>query len=189
MAEINSLNDFYESLDTLPRLIGDLALSVAEAQRRVDESYVASLKDLSAVVAANGAAPQNLGALRDFLLAFLPPRYQISQTEVEVRADLRMASQTEMGVNGQGGIQTGILAASIGAAYARRYGYDYQAAARIRAVFESHPTDPEIVKAMLDRLANAPPAEFNPSNRYNAFSELLTTILPPVETPKPAASK
>ncbi len=182
MAEINSLNDFYTSLDTLPRLISDLAMSVAEAQRRVDESYVASLKDLSTVIAANGTTPDNAGKVRDFLQAFLPARYQISQTEVEVRADLRMASQTELGINGQLGIQTAILAASVGAAYASRYGYDYQAAARIRTVFQTSPTDPEIVKAMLDRLAKEPNLEVSPDNRYNAFGDLLTTLLAPAPT-------
>ena len=178
MAEISSLNDFYDSLQSLPRLISDLALSIAEAQRRVDESYVKSLNDLSTIIASQGLTPDGLPAVRDFLQTLFPARYQIAQTEVEVHADLRMASETEMGVTGNVGIKTGILAAAIGAAYARRYGYDYQAAARIRTVFETHPADSQITSALLDRLAKAPTAEVSSENRYQAFGTLLSTILP-----------
>ena len=34
------IDQFYSQLQTLPRLISDLALSVAEAQRRMDLNYM-----------------------------------------------------------------------------------------------------------------------------------------------------
>ena len=40
MAEESKVDEFYEKLQTLPRLISELALSIAVAQRRLDENYL-----------------------------------------------------------------------------------------------------------------------------------------------------
>ena len=57
----DSIDQFYNSLQTVPKLIRDLALGVAEAQRSLDQDYLTNLteftKVIRSVVNPNPAAP------------------------------------------------------------------------------------------------------------------------------------
>src|SRR5829696_9291228 len=96
MAEESKVDEFYQKLSTLPRLISDLALSIAEAQRRLDENYLKELRDFTDIILpllqdGTGKADQYLALFK----AIAPSRYQFTETVVEVRADLQMTSMTE----------------------------------------------------------------------------------------------
>src|SRR5262245_49877248 len=137
----NDLTKFYDSLETLPKLIGDLALSVAEAQRRLDQNYIESLTAIagvfSQIVKGNEATVEQFSAL---FKAMGPSRYQFTETVVEVRADLQMTtmSQTQIGVN------VGFpapVAVAVNASYTRRNAYDSRASTVIRTVLNAIPSD------------------------------------------------
>ena len=56
MDKLQEIDKFYSSLGTVPALIGELAMSVAAAQARLDRNYVDSFTRFVEVVAGPGKA-------------------------------------------------------------------------------------------------------------------------------------
>ena len=46
----NEMANFYNDLQTVPKLVSDLALSIAEAQRRLDHDYIENLTEFAKVI-------------------------------------------------------------------------------------------------------------------------------------------
>lgn len=186
MATGSEIDKFYSSLQTLPRLISDLALSIAEAQRRLDQTYMEDLAAFADMILpllqdGTGRADQFLSLFR----AMAPSRYQFTETVVEVRADLQMtqASQTEIGV----GITTPVYAIAINASYTKRSAYDYQAAALIRTQLNAIPSNPDLLDKLLD--PGSISAGLPDSARYKVFGEIFENfprrlLSPPSSPPK-----
>lgn len=171
MAE-NKIDEFYEKLQTLPRLISDLALSIAEAQRRMDENYLRELKDFTDIILpllqdGTGKAEQYLALFK----AIAPSRYQFTETVVEVRADLQMTTMTQTEIGGEAGIKTPLFAATINASYTKRSAYDYRAAALIRTQLNAIPSTPDVLDKLLD--PGAVGATMPDSERYKVFAEIF----------------
>jgi hypothetical protein len=186
LATSNSkIDEFYDSLNTLPKLIGDLAMDIAEAQLRLDENYIENLAAFSAIVkdvlADEPTAEQYLALFR----AIAPSRYQFTETVVEVRADLQTASSSELGVGASVGIKTGVFAAAVNVSYLKRSASDYQAAAVIRTVLNAVPADPGLLDKLLARGGDPPTIPSTREPRYRALAEALAGKLPkpPVLSP------
>src|SRR5215510_715488 len=97
------MDKFYNELQTVPKLISDLALGVAEAQRRLDASYLENLAEFMRVVSKtltpapgspSGATGMSADQLQALFRSMAPSRYQFTETVVEVRAQLPMGSQS-----------------------------------------------------------------------------------------------
>lgn len=171
MAE-SKVDEFYEKLQTLPRLISDLALSIAEAQRRLDENYLKELKEFTNIILpllqdGSGKADQYLTLFK----AIAPSRYQFTETVVEVRADLQMTTMTQTELGGDIGINTPVFAVAINAAYTKRSAYDYQAAALVRTQLNAIPSTPDILDKLLD--PGAIGAEMPDAARYKVFADIF----------------
>jgi hypothetical protein len=181
MADI--ANKLFENLQTLPGLIGQLWLSVAEAQQHLDESYMENLIAFVNMVLplvnknASEGGDQAKQALELFK-SVAPSRYQFTETTVEVRADLQMASAEEVGVSGK--VKLGAVA--INAAYTKRTAYDYQASALIRTVLHAIP----VSDVSLDKLltAGSKPGAVAPASaeRLKALTSLFEG-LPKLQAP------
>ena len=183
MASRKKVQEFYDTLQTLPKLIGDLALSIAEAQRRMDQNYIESLAAFSKIILESlNSEDQKVSADQYMALykSIAPSRYQFTETVVEVRADLQMTQGSEVQVSGEVGIETPLFAATVNASYARRSAYDYQAAALIRTTLNAVPADPGVMDTLLKRGGEPSKAEFPSADRYKALKESLDFL------PKPA---
>src|SRR5689334_20564514 len=103
---LTTFDNFYQNLQTLPKLISDLALSVAEAQRRMDVSYVedltAFMQTISSFYSKTSAPPPD--QLLNLFKAMAPSRYQFTETVVDVRADLQMTTESQLSVGGSLGM-------------------------------------------------------------------------------------
>ena len=187
---MKEFEDFFNNLQTLPKLISDLALSVSEAQRRMDVTYMndltAFLKIISSMypalpAAGAGGAPGaegGAGAIvppSDQLIALfktmMPSRYQFTETIVEVRADLQMTTGSDF--TGSLGINVP-AAVTVNASYTKRTAADYQAAALIRTVLNAVPADPELMQSLLTAAQQAPGATPPSETRYKALSEAFS---------------
>lgn len=175
-----TIDQFYQTLQTLPKLIGDLGLNIAEAQRRLDQEYLENLGKLVSIVKTLNP---NLAEFQELFKLIAPSRYQFTETVVEVRADLQMSSATELGVTGSLGIKTPMIAAVVGASYARRSALDYQAAATIRTVINAISADTGVMTALLSAARTAPGAALPDGDRYKPLLEALKAVLP---APAPA---
>jgi hypothetical protein len=192
MATGKEIDKFYDSLQTLPRLISDLALSIAEAQRRMDENYMKDLAAFASVVLpllhdGTGKADQFLNLFK----AMAPSRYQFTETVVEVRADLQMSNATETSVSGSVGIKTPVFAVTINAAYTKRSAYDYQAAALIRTQLNAIPANPDLLDKLLD--PGSVNAQLPDPGRYKVFAEIFNSfpkaLLSPPSSPPSSPPK
>lgn len=172
MASNSQIDQFYKSLQTLPRLISDLALSIAEAQRRMDQNYLEQLAEFTDIILpllkdGSGKAEQYLTLFREIA----PSRYQFTETVVEVRADLQMTTASQTSLEAQVGINTPVFAVAVNASYTKRSAYDYRAAAVIRTQLNAIPSNSNVLDKLLDPgtvSAGMPDAE-----RYKVFAEIF----------------
>jgi hypothetical protein len=185
----DQLDRFYDRLQTLPGLIGNLGLSIAEAQRRLDQNYIESLTAFTKMISTlGGGSPPTTGSAAQFLELFraiAPSHYQFTETAVEVRADLRVASASELQVGGQFGINKGIFSATVNFSYLKRSGSDYQASAALRSVINAIPADHAMLNELLARAGTPITAQFKADASFKAMMEALSELkeLPPA--PKP----
>jgi hypothetical protein len=183
----NQMTEFYDSLETLPKLISDIALSIAEAQRRLDQNYIESLTAMAGIfgnlIKTDASKVADFGA---FFKAMGPTRYQFTETVVEVRADLQMTTMSQTQVAGSVGF-TAPVAVAVNASYTRRNSYDSRAAATIRTVLNAIPSDTALMSQLLDRAGSPPSATLPDSARYKALWDAFGQFVQAVPS-LPAAS-
>jgi len=195
MATGSEIDKFYEKLQTLPRLISDIALSIAEAQRRMDQTYMEDLAAFSDIILpllqdGTGKADQFISLFR----AIAPSRYQFTETVIEVRADLQMTNAEEGTIAGSVGIKTPVFAVAVNASYTKRSAYDFRASALIRTQLNAIPSNPDLLDKLLD--PGSVGTTMSDAQRYKVFAEIFNNFprpllsppsLPPASPPRPTS--
>jgi hypothetical protein len=165
----SQMAQFYDSLETLPKLISDIALSVAEAQRRLDQNYLENLTALMGIFAdLMKTDPSKVADFSSFFKTMGPSRYQFTETAIEVRADLQMTTMSQTQIGGSVGFAAPV-AVAVNASYTRRNAYDSRAAATIRTVLNAIPSDTALMAQLLERGGSPPNATLPDSARYKAL--------------------
>ena len=172
------IDQFYGSLQTLPGLISELALSIADAQTRLDRNYIDSLAAFSRIVAKTVKASKlKVDDYKTLFETVAPSRYQFSETVVEVRADLQMASAKSLSVDASVGINAGVFAVALNASYTKRNSYDYRAAALIRTVLNAIPADANQLQTLLTRGGDDAKVELPANAGIEAMGESANKLL------------
>jgi len=178
------VQSFYKDLQSLPLLISNLALSVDEAQRRLDQNYIDALTKLAAIFSQMiGSDPVGMKNFTDLFKAMGPSRYQFTETVVEVRADLQNTTMSQFSLGGSVGF-TAPVAVSINASYTRRNAYDYQASALIRTVLNAIPANDAIMETLLKRAGDVPHAQLPDVGRYQATADAFNAFLGITSSPQ-----
>ena len=124
-------------LTKVPNIIADLGLGIANAQKQMNSGYLDALRILVAQVASITKGlpdgPDTAKFVSELLMNLAPPRYQFTQTELNVKLDLSQS----IDVSGQAGIGFGLGAFVVNAAFAAGYSSDYRAAAECRTVIHA----------------------------------------------------
>lgn len=177
--------EYFENLQSVAKLVGDLASNVADAQDRLDTSYVRNLAAFLEAIRAVTADLPDSEARTQLIRSLAPSHYQFTQTVVEVRADLQMTSATQLGLDASLGYRTPVLAAAVNASYVKRSAYDYRAAALIRTVLQAVPAEPAVMDKLIEAAKNAGSAELPEGSRYGELAEALKDLpaLEPAELP------
>jgi hypothetical protein len=180
------LAKFYNDLQTVPKLVSDLALSIAEAQRRLDHDYLENLAEFVKVIATVGplvnqgdVTSPDTAKSDGFMTLFkrlAPSRYQFTETVLEVKADIQMAGATEFGGAVNVGIKASVFALAINASYTKRSAYDAHSSAIIRTTLNAI-TDDTIMDKLLPRAGEVPHATERISGRYAELAEAFTALL------------
>jgi len=187
----DQLDKFYDRLQTLPALLGNLGLSIAEAQRRLDQNYIESLiaftKMISSIGGGNPPANTTQSQFLELFKAIAPSHYQFTETAVEVRADLRMASASELSFGAELGINKGVFSATVNFSYLKRSASDYQASAALRSVINAIPADHAMLNDLLARAGTPITAAFKADASFKAMADALNELkeLPAPPPPKP----
>lgn len=174
---------FYNDLQTVPKLVSDLALSIAEAQRRMDQDYLENLAQFVTIIAEVGALSSPPGSIDtdrflSLFRAMAPSRYQFTETVLEVRADLQMGRQEDIKGEVNLGIKAAVFALAINASYARRTAYDAHASALIRTTLNAVPADPAMVDKLLPRAGEIQHAQAEPlTGRYRELAEAFKSLM------------
>jgi hypothetical protein len=162
----STIDQFFQDFETLPKLISVLALSIADAQSRLDASYLDSLSRLTKM--AGELKSQNIDlATTGFLELFKamgPSRYQFTETTVDVRADLRMSSGNEFQVGGSFGLQTPMFAVAVNASYLQRTSADFQSSALIHCVINAVSSDAAVMQKLIDAAPKLDPGSLKPND-------------------------
>lgn len=180
------LDQLYSGLQTLPGLIGDLALSVATAQQRLDQSYIESLTDFTRMVKElitakgkdNATTATPAADYLNLFKAIAPSRYQFTETVIEVRADLQMASSSQLEIGASVGIKRPVFAATVNVSYLKRTASDYRAAATVRSVLNAIPADSSLLDQLLARGGNAPSAALPENSSFQILKESFGDLFP-----------
>jgi hypothetical protein len=180
----SDIETFYNTLSTIPKLIGDMGMDIAEAQRRLDHNYIENLAAFTNAVRKTFGKDLTVGQYLDLFKAMAPSRYQFTETDIEVRADLQTAKASELNVGVQAGIKTGVFSVAVNASFMKRSATDYQAAAVIRTVLNAIPADPNVLDKLLKN-AGPPPTAALEDPRYQALMNAFSKLLPeePLHSP------
>src|SRR5262245_577151 len=151
MADVDRFQKFFESFDTIPKLVSDLALSIAVAQQRMDVAYLRSLREIAELAKPLLKDDAKVTEFITMFKAIAPARYQFTETIVEVRADMQLSTgqQFTIGV-------TAPFAVAVNASYTRRTASDYRASALIRTVIQAVSADPGTMQSLLNAAKEAP---------------------------------
>lgn len=136
----------------LPGIIGNLGISVANAQKALNSDYIRNVQiviDMIGKMLENQDDPQadTVTVVKELLKQMAPSRYQFTQTTLEFYADLAERKQKDMQVALGGGFSS----VTVSAGYAKSFGYDYRAAARVTAVLDALPANDATFQALVDK--------------------------------------
>jgi len=161
-----TIDQFYQEFETLPKLISVLALSIADAQSRLDQGYLESLAKLAQIAGELKGQGVDLGAagFAGLFKDLGPSRYQFTETVVDVRADLRMSSGNEFNIGGSLGLKTPIFAVAVNASYQKRTSADIQASALIHCVINAISSDSAVMQKLLDAAPKLDPGTLKPND-------------------------
>jgi hypothetical protein len=204
LEKLQEIDKFYAALGTVPGLIGELAMSVAAAQARLDRNYVDSFTKFVEVVrkavnegvedgtkdttlkpddktkAKDAAATRLIGLFQ----AIAPSRYQFTETVLEVRADLQASGTTSLGAGFSVG---GPAAVAVNASYTRRNSYDYRAAALIKTTLHAISASDDVLKELLARLEKTPVTELPESREADNLGDAVKELVKAGDPKKDAA--
>jgi hypothetical protein len=136
----------------LPGIIGNLGISVANAQKALNSDYIRNVQiviEMIGKMLENQDDPQadTVTVVKELLKQMAPSRYQFTQTTLEFYADLAERKQKDM----QAALGGGFSSVTISAGYAKSFGYDYRAAARVTAVLHALPANDATFQALIDQ--------------------------------------
>ncbi len=178
MADEVNVPEFFDNLQSVSKLVGDLALNISQAQQKLDENYLRSLSGFSQVLnqVLEGRELAD-DKFTTFFNSLAPSRYQFTETVVEVRADLQLSGGKEVQAAVQLGYATPVLAATINASYVKRSSYDYRASALIRAVLHAVPPDPAMLKTLLENAGKGQSAALPKNSSFQGLSTAFSGLL------------
>lgn len=175
-----------EEVDAAVKTVKDTDLTAAAAQliaSKASDKLLALIKELG---------PSQAQYLELFR-AIAPSHYQFTETAVEVRADLRVASQTELAGGIAVGINTGVFSVAVNFSMLKRSASDYQASASLRCVINAIPADHTMLNDLFARAGSPITASFKADASFKAVLEAMNELkqipaapaLPPAPKPLP----
>ena len=163
-----AVSKLIKDLNQVPNIVGGLGLSIAAAQKALNLDYLEGLERILIMgtrllgtdpppapgttptkktedqIAGEEAAKKIVIGL---LTAFAPPRYQFTETTLDVKLDLAQS----MDLGASVGLGLGFPGVAVNAALSVGYAYDYRAAAEVRTVLHATPGDPTLTQTLLSR--------------------------------------
>ena len=134
----------------LPAIIGNLGISVANAQKALNSDYIRNIEVLMEMIekilgSQPDTADDKVTLVKELLKQLAPSRYQFTETTLEFYADLAERKSKHL----QAAVGGGFAGITLSAGYAKAFGYDYRAAARVRAILHALPANDDTMQALI----------------------------------------
>ncbi|MCW8138779.1 MAG: hypothetical protein KIT58_07730 [Planctomycetota bacterium] len=170
---------------TLPGIISQMGMSIAQAQALFNKDYLQNIAGLmglaertmnASAARADGepgtkpAAEASVEMMLNILKQLAPPRYQFTETHLEFSADLVQSKEMVF----SGGLSAGYAGVALTAALTYGSRQDYRAAARIRTTLHAVPTSTAAFDTLLARVGSIQPMPLGEIQGVNL--ELLTEV-------------
>ena len=137
-----------QDLRSVPNVVAELGLAIAQAQKQLNIDYLDSLKVLAAiakdVLGSPGAEAEAF--LKHLVMTAAPARYQFTETTVMVKMDLSESKQSQLAAGGGFGM-AGIV---VNGSFSSGRSSEYRAGAEVRTVI--HAVLPQDNQAAFDDL-------------------------------------
>ena len=161
----------------LPGIIGNLGISVANAQKALNSDYIRNVQlvlDMISKMLENqsDSPPEFLEMVKELLKQLAPSRYQFTETTLEFYADLSERQERML----QGALGGGFAGVTISAGYARAFGYDYRAAARVRAVLHALPANDATFQTLINQAKSIKMEAADLPKRYEIEKEIFNGL-------------
>lgn len=201
-----STSQLINDLGAVPRIVADLGLGIAEAQKAMNLGYLEGIERLIAATKMvldakkdDGTAldtPEEMKTtLLEVLKALAPTRYQFTETTLSVKLDLsqRITGSASAVVGGNLG------AVVVNAGMTLGFGYDYRGAAELTTVIHASPPAfdlatslQERAKAITDKARELPKLAETDKAQIDAAARIFEKLSggapkQPTETAPPAA--
>ncbi|MCX6599180.1 MAG: hypothetical protein NTV70_22740 [Acidobacteria bacterium] len=142
-------------LSSVPNVVADLGLAIAQAQKQLNIDYIDSLKVLAAIAKdALGSSKEadSDAFLKHLVMTAAPARYQFTETTLMVRMDLSESKQSQITAGGGFGMAGVVVNGSFSAGRSS----EYRAGAEVRTVIHAVlPQDNQTAfNSLLDRAKN-----------------------------------
>ncbi len=139
-----------DDLSQVPAIVASLGQAIAESQKEFDINYLKGIANLAAIAKAfaDGTAGVSTDLLNHLLSTAAPPRYQFTETTLNVKLDL--AQSTDLAV--QAGIGFGFAGVVVNAGFALGFSQDFRAGAEVTT--QIHAVLPQDNKLVFDALLN-----------------------------------
>lgn len=143
-----------DQLMTVAKIVGQLGLSVADAQREFDANYINRMTDFVKIANTfmNSAGADNAATMRELLMKLAPSHYQFTETTLTVKMDLAQTLSVSAGL----GVSVGVGAVAVNASMSVAYGTDQRSAAEIKTVIHAIPADRAVMDTLLQRAKDIP---------------------------------
>ena len=175
-----------DQLITVAKIVGQLGLSVADAQREFDVNYISRMTDFVKIANSlmTGSNPADSAAVREILMKLAPSHYQFTETTLSVKMDLSQSLSVSAGL----GVSVGVGAVAVNASMSVAYGTDERSAAEIKTVIHAIPADRAVMDTLLQRAKDLPSATLpdrpqtkDTLNAANDFMKVLSAKKPTEE--------
>jgi hypothetical protein len=145
-----------DQLMTVAKIVGQLGLSIADAQREFDANYINRMTDFVKIANSflKSTGQDNAVAMREILMKLAPSHYQFTETTLTVKMDLSQSLSVSAGL----GVSVGVGAVAVNASMSVAYGSDQRSAAEIKTVIHAIPADRGVVDVLLQRAKDMPSA-------------------------------
>lgn len=115
MAAIETITNTLSN-SPLPVMIEKLGMAIAQAQRSLDDNTIRMIKTMTKENVQMGEKSYSLLAL-----GFTPTFYAFTEANIEARLEFSMAESKSFSIGGSAEVDTGIVAVSVNASYARKF--------------------------------------------------------------------
>ena len=139
-----------QDLRSVPNVVAELGLAIAQAQKQLNIDYLDSLKVLAAiakdVLGTSAPAADAEAFLKHLVMTAAPARYQFTETTLMVKMDLSESKQSQITAGGGFGM-AGIV---VNGSFSSGRSSEYRAGAEVRTVI--HAVLPQDNQAAFDDL-------------------------------------